>query len=364
MKSMSLIRPIFHSLKRLSLHNRVKPSYLPRMTYHQQRLSHYSIPDNKESMSIIPVLDTIDTKTTQSYNSLMNVLAKEGRSAQAQTIYDKVFRYHDVKADMDTYTHLMLAYINDNKYEDAMEIYYQLRDHQSENTNTHPMDTPLYEKLINALCRIKKEDIQHSTDEPIYEYTVIDNDTPILVDLEGNSNPSLLTAITLFNDMRQLDIQPTANMYLSLLDACTHQQDGFILDRIHKLIRVDMYLDIDTNITNHLMKAYQSIGDVHTVFQLWDSIRYQCDNTTLSIMMKVCLDYNYLDRADNIWNTVKSMNRKIEVHDFNNYLLCILRSHKNQLERADQLIKEALVTGEADESSVNIWEEYSKEYLL
>lgn len=97
--------------------------------------SHITIPDIKEADAIVPLLQQIEIDTPPSastYNGILATLALEGRSEQAQKLYDVIFRNHDVKADIDTYSQLMLAYMNDGKYEEAMEIYYELRDHDKD----------------------------------------------------------------------------------------------------------------------------------------------------------------------------------------------------------------------------------------
>lgn len=302
-----------------------------------------TLPDTKEADDILPIINTIETKTTDNFNSILTQLAKEGRSLQAQTLYDRIFRHHEVVADMTTYSQLMLAYLNDGKYEDAMEIYYQLRDHEA---TTLRLDASTYATMIESLTDSKNvNENRHMFDptvEPLYYYSVEDTPSYIYPDIDGESQPSLLTALTLFNDMRQLDIQPTSDMYVHMLKACAEQRDGYVLDKVHKLIRMDVYLDPSVAVSNHLMKAYQAVGDGPTVLELWD-IAESFDKESISIVLKTCVDHGYHSRADAIWDASQ---QNLDI-----YLKSVL--DRGDVERAKQLIQE-----HGDETSRKLLENY------
>ncbi|OBZ88045.1 Septin spn3 [Choanephora cucurbitarum] len=336
-------------------------SHRARSFYSSPVSSLTALPETKHGDAILPVLDRIQTKTTTSYNSLLKELALEGRSSQAQKLYDSIFRSQTtVRADVETYSQLMLAYINDGLYEDAMDIYYELRDYESKDLakiKQFRLDADTYSAMIQSLTQMPIVENLHSFDaeaEPLYAYTVEDGDDAILNNIEGDSQPSLLTALTLFNDMRRLEIQPTSDMYLNMLKACTEQKDGFVLERLHKLLRMDVYLDPDIRILNQLMEAYSAINDGSTTLEIWDTIEPTMFNAdSVSIVLKVCLDHGYFTRANMIWNTIKlkQPELKLPVEDFNNYLTCVLKS--KDISAAENLVQEGLISGIADESSAS-----------
>jgi pentatricopeptide repeat protein len=327
-----------------------------------------SIPTTKDADAIIPVLDTLPTKTTANYNQLLAQLASEGRSVQAQKLYDAIFRDHTLIADLETYSQLMLAYINDGQFEDAMEIYYEVRDHESA-SNKLRLNAETYAAMISSLTDTKNVDLSNkrvfdTTAEPMYEYSVQDGDTAILHNIDGDSQPSLLTALTLFNDMRHLEIRPTPSMYIDMLKACAEQQDDFVLDKLHKLIRMDLYFDPDIQVYNGLMKAYQAVGDGAAVLEIWDIAEssHAYDDTSVSIVLKTCLDHGYYTRANAIRSILQSQ-IKLSVQDFNSYLQGVLVNGKD-IDRAQEVLKEGLSRGEADETSVNILEAYQNNKQL
>jgi pentatricopeptide repeat protein len=344
---------------------------------HCQFIRHYisTLPETKDTNSILEFLNQVkdDSKNIAYYNDLLKQLAVKGRSLQAQKVYDEIFREHDLQANITTYSQLMLAYINDGKYEEAMEIYYELRDHEDSANyavKNLRLDADTYASMIQSLTDPKNM-VLHGNQfdpiaEPLYEYSVEDVDSAIYQDIEGNSQPALLTALTLFNDMRHLEIQPTSQMYNSMLKACAGQKDGYVLEKLHKLIRMDLYLDPDIHVFYHLMNAYSVVGDGASVLEIWDSMAEHSqhfDQDGISIVLKTCLDNGYKSRAKAIWNELsKSKNIKMPINDFNNYLLSQLNNSqdKEQLEEIEKLVEQGLSNGQANETSVNLLEKHKQ----
>ncbi|CAO0795656.1 unnamed protein product [Mucor circinelloides] len=329
--------------------------------------SHITLPDNKEADAIVPLLQQIETDTppaASAYNGVLKTLALEGRSEQAQKLYDLIFRNHNVKADIDTYSQLMLAYMNDGKYEEAMEIYYELRDHDEDPAKNLRLKPDTYASMIQALTDPSKIQQTHTqfqdNAEPMYEWSVEDVNSAIYPDIDGNSQPALLTALALFNDMRHLEIQPTPDMYANLLKACADQKDGYVLEKLHKLIRMDLYFDPDVQVFNQLMKAYDVVGDSASVLEIWEVAESSnvLDHDSVSTVLQTCLQNGYYSRANAIWDSLQYRDAiQPTVDDFNVYLQCVLNS--NEAEKAEKMVQEGLSTGQANETSVNILKTYT-----
>ncbi|KAF1799140.1 hypothetical protein FB192DRAFT_1395144 [Mucor lusitanicus] len=330
--------------------------------------SHITLPDTKEAEAIVPLLQQIGGDTPPSasaYNGVLATLALEGRSEQAQKLYDVIFRNHDVKADIDTYSQLMLAYMNDGKYEEAMEVYYELRDHDEDPTKNLRLKPDTYASMLQALTDPHKMQQNHTqfedNVEPMYEYSVEDVDSAIYPDIDGDSQPALLTALALFNDMRHLEIQPTPDMYANLLRACADQKDGYVLEKLHKLIRMDLYFDPDVQVFNQLMRAYDVVGDPASVLEIWEVADSSdvVNHDSVSTVLQTCLRNGYHSRANAIWESLQYKKDAIQptADDFNVYLQCLLNS--NDIGKAEKMVQEGLATGQANESSVNILETHT-----
>ncbi|KAF7729008.1 hypothetical protein EC973_005039 [Apophysomyces ossiformis] len=263
---------------------------------------------------------------TKAYNALLNGLAKNGFSARAQHLYDTVFRYSG-KADIFTYTSLTLAYINDHRLEDAMDIYYTLRNHHQSHQTSNPsirLDTRFYTTIINALA-----DPDYDLYRPQLEegYTVSGNGA------SDNTSSPMLAALALFNDMRQLHILPNAHTYTTILNACGKHKDSYVLEQIHNHIKMDIYFDPDIAVYNALMDAYNRVGDGDTVLRIWDTLLLNpspetaIDSATISIVLDSCGFNGFHYRARMIWKMLKQMEIPLNGNNYNSYIECLCRSN-------------------------------------
>lgn len=271
---------------------------------------------------------------TKAYNALMYGLAQNGRSNQAQHVYDTVFRHAACQPDIATFTHLILAYINDNQLDDALEIYYTLREHHKKCMQDATaaatkrkvkipiqLDTTFYSTIIAALS---KDDLNHAI-----SYS---DDT-------DESSPRLVAAMSFFNDMRPLQIQPTMHTYTAMLHACGQYRDQYVLDQVHKLIKVDLYLDPDIAIYNAMMDAYNRTGNGEKVLDIWQTLSTAAasnhaqvapDQTTVSILFDSCGHNGYTQQAQSIWTFLKRTRFELNTNNYNSYIECLCRSRGRQ----------------------------------
>lgn len=266
----------------------------------------------------------------KAYNALLSGLAQQGRSVQAQRLYDSTFRDRLLEqADIATYTSLMMAYINDKLIDDAMDIYYALRDHHqspkpSSKTKHIKLDTQFYTSMISTLTKMPGAAVQ----EDRRLGALVDDD----VHADSGSSPALLSALRLFNDMRHLMIRPDAHVYTALLTACAAHRDAYVLEHVHKLIRMDLFMDPDTAVYNALMDAYNRVGDGHTVLQVWETLTMfgasatEVDSTTISIVLDSCGHNGFGYRAHDIWQTVQRRGYPLNLNNYTSYIECLCRS--------------------------------------
>lgn len=279
---------------------------------------------------------------TKAYNALMYGLALNGRSHQVQHLYDTVFRHINCQPDVATFTHLILAYINDNQLDDAMEIYYTLREHhkkcRDEKVSSKvkipiKLDTTFYSTLIASLSENINNNLQL---EP--------------TDDEYDSSPRLVTAMAMFNDMRPLQIQPTIHTYTAMLHACGQYRDRYVLNQVHQQIKVDLYLDPDIGIYNSLMDAYNRTGDGDMVLDIWQTISMPAsisdvtpDQTSVSIVFDSCGHNGLTYRAHAIWDWLKRTGFRLNTNNYNSYIECLCRERSRKgWDKARQLVDEEM----------------------
>jgi hypothetical protein len=268
---------------------------------------------------------------TKAYNALIYGLARNGRSNQVQHIYDTIFRPADIhKPDIATFTSLIVAYMNDDAIDEGMGIYHTLREHHKRceeairTVQIHiRLDTTFYSTLIGSLSI---NDTSKNTQD--------NSNSPIDYSDGESSSPRLLAALNLFNDMRALRIQPSKHNYTAMLHACGQYRDGYVLEHIHKLIKVDLCLDPDTGIYNALMDAYNRTGDGDTVIEIWEALTLSGssssispDQTTVSILFDGCGYNNLGDRAKRIWRWLKYTNFELSTNNYNSYIECLCRTN-------------------------------------
>lgn len=286
---------------------------------------------------IIFKYDTIELDTN-AYNSLLSGLAKKGCSEEAQNVYDHFLRHNVRKADIATFTNLILAYVNDNLLDDALDMYYQLKDHhrspKSDKSNIK-LDATFYTTIISALTDLPGRIPDPTPDKLNYNWK-LDDGRLYLDDVDDMSQPHLVMAATLFADMRNFQIQPNAHVYTSMLHACAKFKDERVLEDIHRLLRMDLYFDPDTGVYNALMNAYNHIGDGRKVLEIWDILslstdpKTSIDSTTVSIVLDSCGHNGYGYLAHNIMQRLKHAEFPLNTQVYSSYVECLCRSTSNR----------------------------------
>ncbi|EIE86514.1 hypothetical protein G6F47_009015 [Rhizopus delemar] len=251
-------------------------------------------------------------------NAWMGILARLGRSEKAQAVYDRVFRQRP--PDVVTFTHLTLAYINDDCLDDAFDIYRVLRDDHRHRGRVQ-LDAPFYSTLIAALTSLKTS--------------------------ERRASERLQMALSLFGDMRSLGLQPSRHTYTALLHAAGQYKEGYVLEHVHGLMKVDPFLDPDTALYNALMDAYNRTGDGQTVLDLWQQLVSSdvvtIDPASVSIVLDSCGHNGYPERARAIWRELKQAGFELNANNYNSYVECLCRSAGREgWDQALALVKEEM----------------------
>ncbi|KAI9308227.1 hypothetical protein BJ944DRAFT_260646 [Cunninghamella echinulata] len=281
-------------------------------------LNQHNIPSTQQVTNPTTLLDQLNTLTTESANNVLSIFTRQGQWEQAQEVYDKVFRHGEykgqkVKADINTYGLLMEAYIKGGHSEDAMEIYYTLKDYMDQHdNNTHSLvlDTPFYHRLIKSLTdtiittsATNNNNNNNSDVSPHLGYTV-EEDIPAIMNIEHDTSISLQLALQLFQDMRHKDIPTEKEIYIHLLKACGYEKDQFVLSQLHQLLRMDYHVELDQNFIYELMKTYHQVNDMGMVFELWESSsgsQQGIQKEMVHFLLKICYEKKYKHHALRIW---------------------------------------------------------------
>ncbi|KAH8554200.1 hypothetical protein BGW37DRAFT_421674 [Umbelopsis sp. PMI_123] len=278
-----------------------------------------------DERQIVDLVHTIETTSFRenirpdrfAFNALLNSLSTKGKAKEAQHLFDTVFndknssRFYN--PDTATYTSLITAYTKIGDLDTALDIYYAVKEkhvparrRKSDSSNTITLDTQFFTALINS---------RH------------------FIEGENQSSAALATALALFTDMRQLQIRPNAHTYTTLLHAAAKHQDEIALEQIHKLIKMDLYLDPDIAIYNGLMNAYNRTGQGHEVVQIWDTLSLSStptqdkniDQASVSIVLDSCAHNGYGYKAQQIWDSLKRYQFPLNTNNYNSYIEALCR---------------------------------------
>lgn len=316
-----------------------------------------------DDRQIADVVNTIETTSYResirpdrlAFNALLNALTIKGKVKEAQHLFDTVFHEKNTSRlhhpDTATYTSLITAYTKSGDLDTALDIYYAVKEkhvparrRKPDSSNAITLDTQFFTALITSFTQTatdavstdyySDEDNQQLTYAPSYIYSVEeDDDRRHFIEGDDHGSAALATALSLFTDMRQLQIRPNAHTYTTLLNAAAKHQDELALEQIHKLIKMDLYLDPDIAIYNGLMNAYNRTGQGHEVVQIWDTLSLSStptqdkniDQASVSIILDSCAHNGYGYKAQQIWESLKRYQFPLNTNNYNSYIEALCR---------------------------------------
>ncbi|CAO3636937.1 unnamed protein product [Cunninghamella blakesleeana] len=262
----------------------------------------------------------------KAYNGFLYGFANAGRADLAQELYDRIFRHSKVcDADIVTYTGLMVAYIQSNHVDDAIEIYEVLKNHhfQSSLSSKIRLDSIFFTTVIKAMTN------------RIYQLSSL-----------NKIEKELDFILDIFMDMRSLRIQPHLHTYTAMLNCCGKAKHAEGLEQVHQLIKMDLNLDPDTGIYNALMDGYNRTDQIDQVLNLWDlmstttAITSKCqftfDAATISIVIDACGHHMEPLRGEAIWSFLNQIQFPLNTNHFNSYIEFLCRVGDSTIKRRKQ----------------------------
>ncbi|ORX56153.1 hypothetical protein DM01DRAFT_1406504 [Hesseltinella vesiculosa] len=245
------------------------------------------------------------------YNGFLLEISRRGRVDLAKWTFERIFGTGAIYTpNMATYSQLTVAYVIANRLEDAMAIYYVLRDR-------HPkqvvLDSVYFNMLIKALA------------QPVQVQRLSSSNT-------GRSmkhKERLSMSLQLFTDMRNLRLQPSPHTYTILLNACSFARDADGLLKIHQLMKMDLQLDPTTKLYNALMDGYNRTFQFEQVMFVWDKLFHdnKFDNASVSIVLDACGYHQQHGRGEAIWKILSAYSGfSLNTNNFNSYIEFICRS--------------------------------------
>ncbi|KAI9468432.1 MAG: hypothetical protein EXX96DRAFT_590614 [Benjaminiella poitrasii] len=243
------------------------------LTQQQQLIRRYiTLPSSRDAEAIVPFVKRHDPHT------LLHKLAHDGRSEQAQTVYDQALQR---STQPSIYRDLMVAYVNDRAMTDAISIYRELRQ-----VRPTLLTDETCLALIKALAR-QPPTIDPNNDQITITWTLSNDD-----DDDDNLELEVVDAMMLvMNNLH--DSQHRLKVYEEMVRYCGRYRDAESLERVHRRMRMDGVLDWTPKLVNTCLEAYCAVGDVVTACELW-----QMHGGDAEIVLKACLERGLKERSD------------------------------------------------------------------
>lgn len=126
-------------------------------------------------------------------------------------------------------------------------------------------------------------------------------------------------------------VAPTKAVYVDAFTGFARNADAESLELVHNQLKLDLVVEIDTQIRNALMLAYAATGNNSKALQLWAEIGASKEGPTynsIAIAFRSCEGMPFGDQhAKSIWRRLKEMDIEIDKQIFTAYLGAIARNH-------------------------------------
>lgn len=120
-------------------------------------------------------------------------------------------------------------------------------------------------------------------------------------------------------------------VYLAAFVGFARNADAESLELVHNQLRLDLNVDLDTELRNALMLAYASTGNNRKALEIWAEIGSSKEGPTynsIAIAFRSCEGTHYGDRhAKSIWRRLKELDIDIDKKIWTAYLGAIARNH-------------------------------------
>ncbi|KAL1217139.1 Pentatricopeptide repeat-containing protein [Cardamine amara subsp. amara] len=239
------------------------------------------------------------------FNSLLSILLKRGRTGMAHDVFDEMRRTYGVTPDSYTFNILIRGFCKNSMVDEAFRIFKEMEPYQC-----HP-DVVTYNTIIDGLCRAGKVRIAHN----------------------------------LLNGMmkKATDLHPNIVSYTTLVRGyCMKQQVDEALFVFHELLSRGLKPNAVTY--NTLIKG---LSEAHRYDEIKDILSgrdtfttFAPDACTFNILIKAHCDAGHLDAAMKVFQEMVNMNLHPDSASFSGLIrtLCL----RNEFDRAETLFNELL----------------------
>ncbi|ORX90977.1 hypothetical protein K493DRAFT_54399 [Basidiobolus meristosporus CBS 931.73] len=275
------------------------------------------------------------------YHRIIQSSFQLGHTDLAHSTFESLVRHR--RPTLPTLSTMILEHCRLNQMAEASHYFHVMRKCGLQSTPR------IYQALIDGFLRLADVESAIGVYSHMYSYNPsykIATETYTRMLAACTKNRDMQTAGWLFDEMNRRGVNVNEYTYSVMIAGYGQSRNGPGVNRMYEAIRMNPNIEPDIALYNTLMNAYNWIGDISKVLQLYDSIqagRLTPNNATISILLDSCGRHDALYRAQVIWNRLKQQRFPLNCNNYTSYIEALARNGESS--RAVEQLLEMEVAG-------------------
>ncbi|KAJ9178314.1 hypothetical protein P3X46_010208 [Hevea brasiliensis] len=257
----------------------------------------------QESVKLFASMKSVGVSpSVVTFNSLLLILLKRGRTNMAQSVFDEMLSTYGVTPDTYTFNILIRGFCKNSMVDEGFRYFKEMSRFKCD------PDIVTYNTLVDGLCRAGKVKIAH-------------NVVKGMVKKSADLNPDVVTyttlvrgycmkqdideALVVFQEMANKGLKPNEVTYNTLIKGlCEAQRIDKIKDILEGALGVGGFTP-DTCTFNTLMNAHCNAGNLNEALKTFEKMmewKVQPDSATYSVLIRNLCQRGDFERAEQLFD--------------------------------------------------------------
>ncbi|XP_043717366.1 pentatricopeptide repeat-containing protein At1g02060, chloroplastic [Telopea speciosissima] len=311
----------------------------------------------QESIKVFSTMKSLGVSpSVVTFNSLLSVLLRRGRTNMAQQLYHEMLSVPGVSPDVCTFNILIRGFCLNSMLDEGFRFFKEMSRFRCD------PDIVTYNTLIDGLCRAGKVRIAHNLLKGLLAKSpdLYPNIVTYTTLIRGYCEKHAFTeALAVYEEMLGRGMKPNSITYNTLIQGlCDAQKLEKIKEILEGMIGGGEFLP-DTCTFNTLMTAHCNAGkldEAMKMFEKMSELKIPPDSTTYSVLIRSLCQRTYFDRAEELFDDL--LEKEILVRDvgcvplvaaYNPMFVNLCGSGKTA--KAEKVFRQLLKRGTQDPSS-------------
>ena len=247
------------------------------------------------------------------FNSLLTILLKRGRTNMAKNVYDEMLSTYGVTPDTFTFNILIRGFCMNGMVDEGFRIFKDLSRFGCE------PDVITYNTLVDGLCRGGRVTIAYNVVKAMGKKSVDLNPNVVTYTtlIRGYcAKREINNALAVFEEMVNLGLKANNITYNTLIKGLCEAEKFEKVKEILEATAVDGTFSPDTCTFNILMHCHCDAGNLDEalrVFERMTKLKIQPDSATYSVLIRSLCEGKYYEKAENLLD--KLLEKRILLSD-------------------------------------------------